>query len=282
MNIVILGNKGQLGRDLLKVFEDGDNTLIGYDLPELDITNYQALKQDLYEAMPGLVINAAAYTDVEAAEDDELDAFNSNEVGAANVAKLTHELDIPVVYISTDFVFDGAHDKPYKTDSATVPLSVYGRSKLAGEMVTRETNPKHYIVRTAWLYGPGGNNFVEKMLALSENHSSLKVVSEEVGAPTHTWDLAEAILALIQTQLYGTYHVVNRGSCSRDEFAKKIFSLAGKDVEVTPCLSSEFPTKAKRPAYSVLDISETETVVGYSMRSWQDALRYYLKRREQS
>ena len=282
MNIVILGSKGQLGRDLLKVFKDEDNTLIGYDLPELDITNYQTLKQDLYEAMPGIVINAAAYTDVEAAEDNEQDAFNSNELGAANVAKLTHELDIPLVYISTDFVFDGNNDQPYRTDDATIPLSVYGRSKLAGEMVTRETNPKHYIVRTAWLYGPGGNNFVEKMLALSENHSSLRVVSDEVGAPTHTWDLAEAILALIKTQLFGTYHVVNGGSCSRDEFAKKIFSFADKNIEVTPCLSSEFPTKAERPVYSVLDISETEAVMGYSMRSWQDALRYYMKRREQS
>jgi len=282
MNIVILGSKGQLGRDLLKIFEDEENTLIGYDLPEVDITDYQSLKRDLYEAMPGVVINAAAYTDVEGAEDNEHDAFRSNELGAQNVAKLTRELEIPVVYISTDFVFDGTHDEPYKIDDATVPLSVYGRSKLAGEMSTREANSKHYIVRTAWLYGPGGNNFVEKMLSLSEQHSSLKVVSDEVGAPTHTWDLAEAIQALIGTNLFGTYHVVNSGSCSRDEFARKIFLYSEKDVEVTPCASDEFPTKAERPAYSVLDISGTESVIGYSIRSWQDALRYYMKRREHS
>ena len=280
MNVVILGSKGQLGRELLDIFDDGENMVIGYGRTELDITDYQALKRELHETIPELVVNAAAYANVDGAEENENDAFQTNEVGAANVAKLTHELDIPVVYVSTDFVFDGEHSQPYKPDDAVRPINVYGRSKLAGEMVTRETNPKHFIVRTAWLYGPGGKNFVETMLELSEHRSSVEVVYDQVGSPTHTWDLAEAILALTKTQLYGTYHVVNSGSCSRDKFVEIMYSFAEKDTKVIPVTSDHFPTKSKKPAYSVLDVTDTESVIGYSMRPWQDALRYYIKRRE--
>ncbi|PCJ57352.1 MAG: dTDP-4-dehydrorhamnose reductase [Candidatus Hydrogenedentota bacterium] len=278
MKVIIFGAKGQLGRDLQLVFQD-EWDVTALNLPELDITDEAAVQEAVAQAKPNVVINAAAYTDVEAAEDDEASAERVNVDAARFVAKAAYGIEVPVVYISTDFVFDGKQSTPYKPDDAPSPLSVYGKTKLDGEIATRETNPHHFILRTAWLYGPGGNNFVEKMLALAEGRSELKVVHDEVGSPTHTWDLAEAVKGFCETKNFGTYHVVNSGQCSRDEFARAIFEHANLDITVHPCTSSEFPMKAERPAYAVLNTDTTETVLGYRMRPWQDALQYYLKRR---
>jgi dTDP-4-dehydrorhamnose reductase len=205
-----------------------------------------------------------------------------NEIGAANVARAAAASDIPVVYYSTDYVFGGAKRRPYEVDDAIAPICVYAQSKTAGEEATRAANAKHFIVRTAWLYGPTGNCFPEKMLRLAAERPELKVVDEEIGSPTHTYDLAEATMALVEKAPFGTYHGVNNGSCSRYTFAKRVLELAGVDTPVLPCSSSEFKSKAERPLYSVLSTTAIQSATGYTLRDWEDALAHYMVRRTAS
>lgn len=278
MRTVIFGAKGQLGRDLVARFRrDGD--VLGVDLPEVDVADARAVESVCQEFHPDQVINAAAFTDVERAEDEEAAAFLANETGAAHVASAAALFEAPVLYYSTDYVFGGTRRAPYEPDDPIETLSVYGRSKAAGEAATAAANPRHFIVRTAWLYGPGGNNFVEKILRAAATRPELRVVHDEAGSPTHTWDLAEATAALLATSAYGAYHAVNAGACTRDEFARAIVRLAGLDTKVTPCSSAEFPAKAQRPAYSVLSNARLERNTGYVMRAWEAALEAYMARR---
>ncbi|MBI5093667.1 MAG: dTDP-4-dehydrorhamnose reductase [Candidatus Hydrogenedentes bacterium] len=281
MRTLILGSKGQLGRELLRVFAV-DGPAQGVDLPELDISNAVAVARLLDGAAPDLIINAAAYTNVEAAEEDREAAFRANEDGARHVAEAASIRKVPVVYYSTDYVFGGSKTTPYEPQDAISPIGVYAKSKAAGEKATVGANPRHFIIRTAWLYGPGGNNFVEKILRAAGTRPELRVVSDEVGSPTHTEDLAQATRALCKTVAFGVYHAVNEGSCSRFEFAQAILSLAGVKTPVKPCMSSEFPTKAERPLYSVLSNAKLERVCGHRMRPWKAALERYLQRRENS
>jgi len=278
MRVLIFGNAGQLGRDLTKVFS-ADAHVTGYDLPSVSIADVAAVHDCIVRDKPDLVINAAAYTNVEGAEDNADDAFKINEGGARIVADATRAAGLPLVHISTDFVYDGRKRIPYEPTDAPNPLSVYGKSKLAGDEAVRVTNPKHFILRTAWLYGPGGNNFVEKIIGAAKKNPSLKVVSDEVGSPTHTWDLAEACRSIAGTHAYGLYHAVNAGATSRDEFARKFLELAGIGTPVNSCLSGEFPVKAARPAYSVLSTATLEAASGYRFRPWEDALAHYIRRR---
>ncbi|MBI2425325.1 MAG: dTDP-4-dehydrorhamnose reductase [Candidatus Hydrogenedentes bacterium] len=279
MRTLILGAKGQLGRDLMEVFA-ARGAVKGCDLPQLDIADEVALQPVVEQFAPTIIINAAAYTDVEGAEDNLQDAFLANETGARNVAELSAYHQIPVVYFSTDYVFDGTKNAPYVPSDPVAPLGVYGESKAAGEAATRITNARHFIIRTAWLYGPGGNNFVEKIIQAAETRPKLRVVDDEIGSPTHTRDLAEATLALTQTEAYGTYHAVNAGDCTRYNFAKEILRLTGIGSTLDSCASSEFPTKAPRPRYSVLDASSLTEACGYEMRPWQEALLNYMDRRK--
>jgi dTDP-4-dehydrorhamnose reductase len=278
MRTLIFGSKGQLGRDLMAVF-GREGEAHGYDLPETDITDDTTLQPlaDLFR--PTLIINAAAYTDVEGAEDDLENAYLVNETGARNVADVARFFDVPVVYYSTDYVFDGTKKAPYTPEDAVAPVSVYGKSKAAGEAATRRANHRHFILRTAWLYGPGGNNFVEKIMKLAADRPEIQVVNDETGSPTHTWDLAEATLALARGEAWGTYHAVNAGSCTRFELAQEILRLAGLKTDVTPCGSDAFPAKAARPGYSVLDTAVLESVSGHRMRDWREALADYMRRR---
>jgi dTDP-4-dehydrorhamnose reductase len=280
MRTIVFGAKGQLGRDLCARFRrEGD--VFAADLPELDIADFAAVDGFVREARPDLAVNAAAYTDVEAAEDDPGSAFLVNETGAANIGRASARAGAPVVYYSTDFVFDGEGKRPYTPEDAPAPLCVYGKSKLAGETATRENNDRACIVRTAWLYGPGGNNFVEKILRAAQTRPSLTVVEDEVGSPTYTFDVAEATAALAAAGGIGTYHVVNSGSCSRYEFARKTVELAGLDVAVEACSAGVFPMKAKRPLYSVLSNEKYEKLTGKPMRGWREALASYIQRRRQ-
>jgi len=279
MRALIFGAKGQLGRDLMRVFHSAGEVQ-GHDLPEVDITDESALYPIVNEFAPTIIVNAAAYTDVEAAEDDLERAFLVNEAGARNAATLAAYNQVPILYFSTDFVFNGESDVPYPPDAPIAPASVYGRSKAAGEAATRKANPHHFIVRTAWLYGPGGNNFVEKILAAAATRPELQVVEEEIGSPTHTLDLAEAAFYLARTEAYGIYHGVNRGACSRYELAVEILRIAGRGTRVTPCAADAFPTRAPRPKYSVLDPTSLEAVTNHRMRPWREALRDYMSRRE--
>jgi len=278
MRTLIFGNKGQLGRDLTEVFSR-ECVVKGYDLPEVDIADEVALQPMVEEFGPDLLVNAAAYTNVEGAEDDFAAAFLANETGARNVAELAAYHKIPVIYISTDYVFDGTKGAPYEPGDPIAPLGVYGKSKAAGEHATVVANPQHFILRTAWLYGPGGNNFVEKVLRAAETRPELNVVDDEFGSPTHTYDLAEVALAIAKTQAYGTYHAVNTGSCNRFDFAKAFLDMAGLKTTVTPCPSSDYPTKAARPLYSVLDPTSLMAASGYTMRPWRESLAHYMERR---
>ena len=278
MRTLIFGAKGQLGRDLLGVFSRVGEVR-GHDLPEVDIVDEAQAFRVAEEFGPELIINAAAYTDVEAAEDNLTDAFRVNETGARNLAEVAARLGVPIVYFSTDFVFDGRRTTPYEPDDAAAPISVYGKSKLAGEHATKQGNSRHFILRTAWLYGPGGNNFVEKILVLASQHPELRIVSDEVGSPTHTLDLAEATLALARTKAYGVYHAVNEGAVSRHDFARRILELAGVNTPIEPCFGAEFPAKARRPAYGALSTARLREACGHTMRPWDDALVDYMRRR---
>lgn len=279
MRVLLLGAKGQLGRELMRAFA-AEGVVQGVDLPEMDIANAAAVARLFQTAQPDLAVNAAAYTNVESAEDDRAAAFAANETGARNVAEAAAARRIPVVYYSTDYVFGGTKTTPYEPADAMAPIGVYAKSKAAGERATAAANSQHFIVRTAWLYGPGGNNFVEKILRAAATKPELRVVSDEVGSPTHTEDLAEATRALCRTRAYGIYHAVNEGACSRFEFAQAIIRLAGLRTPITPCASAEFPAKAERPRYSVLSNRKLERVTGHRMRPWREALERYMQRRE--
>ncbi len=279
MKILVFGSRGQLGRELCRMFRE-DAEVAGVDLPELDIAERGSVAEIVARNAPDLVINAAAYTDVEGAEDDREGAFAVNETGARNVAAAARAAKAPVVYYSTDYVFFGAQDKELEPEDPVMPRGVYAESKAAGEEATRSANPDHFILRTAWLYGPGGNNFVEKILRAAEARPELKVVQDEVGSPTHTFDLAEATRALCTTAAYGTYHAVNGGQCSRYEFTLEIFRLARVATPVSPCTMAEFPMKAPRPHFSALSTRKLTEACGYVMRPWQHALAHYIERRK--
>lgn len=278
MRTALFGSKGQLGKDINIIFSEFGE-VCGSDLPELDIADADAVNDFVKDSSADIVINAAAYTNVEAAEDDSENAFLANEVGARNVAMAANQINVPVVYYSTDYVFGGLKTTPYLPDDKIAPIGVYARSKTAGEEATRLATDKHYILRTAWLYGPGGNNFIEKIIAAAKSRPDLKVVDDEIGSPTHTLDLARATAELVKSDAFGTYHAVNNGSCSRYEFALKILELAGIDTPVNPCSSAEFETKAERPLYSVLSTHTLEAASGFKMSMWDEALKEYMSRR---
>lgn len=280
MRTMVLGAGGQLGRDLVRAFRAAGETR-GFDRSTVDICDEASLHRAMGDFSPDLILNAAAYTNVDGAEEDLEQAFMTNEAGARHVAEVAAYRSIPVVYFSTDFVFGNAKVSPYEVDDPIAPLGVYGASKAAGEAAVRKVCPQHFIIRTAWLYGAGGNNFVEKILRAAATRPSLQVVEDEVGSPTYTRDLAEATFYLVRSRHYGTYHVVNGGACSRYEQARAIAQIAELPVEIVPCPSGTFPTKAARPRYSVLSNEAYETVTGHTMRSWKDALMAYMQQREE-
>jgi len=277
MRTLIFGARGQLGRDLAGVFASA-GPVMAYDLPELDIADSGQVRKAVFDFGPDLIVNAAAYTNVEAAEDDAPGAFRANAEGAAVAARAAHEAGIPVIYYSTDYVFDGHKRTPYVEDDPVAPIGVYARSKAEGEMRVREAAPKHFILRAAWLYGPSGNCFPKKILERAKKYPELKVVDDEIGSPTHTLDLAEATFAIAQTEAFGTYHAVNAGQCSRYELAKTVLDLAGETVPVRRCASSEFPAKAARPLYSVLSTEKLRRASGFAFRDWKDALVHFMAR----
>ncbi|HOF40111.1 MAG TPA: dTDP-4-dehydrorhamnose reductase [Candidatus Hydrogenedentes bacterium] len=281
MKVLVVGAKGQLGRELCLLF-GADADVTGVDLPQLDITDHDSVETLVADTAPGIIINAAAYTDVEGAEDNRELAFAVNETGARIIAGAARRAGVPVVYYSTDYVFFGAQDDALEPSDPIMPRGVYAESKAAGEEATRNANPDHFIIRTAWLYGPGGNNFVEKILRAAATRPAVKVVQDEVGSPTHTFDVAEATRALCATTAYGTYHAVNSGQCSRFEFTREIFRLAGVGTPLCPCTADEFPMKAPRPSYSVLCTRKLTRACGYVMRPWQQALAHYFQRRKEA
>lgn len=274
MRILVTGANGQLGREVAR--QGKDHELILTDVDTLDITNSKAVKDVIRLNNPEAVIHCAAYTNVDGAEADEDNAFRINVIGAQNIAAGCEEIGARMVYVSTDYVFDGTGTKAYREFDPVNPQTVYGRTKWQGEEIVRQILGRHYIVRTAWLYGEG-NNFVRTMLKLAKENGCVRVVHDQVGTPTSTVDLTRTIFRLLESDSYGTYHATCQGECSWYEFACEIFRQAGFAINVIPVTTAEFVRPAKRPAYSTLDNYMLRMSVGDPMRSWQDALAEYLK-----
>lgn len=279
---LIAGSGGMLGTALQRVLAARGERFDAPAESEFDITNaaqvaarVREFARSLETDEGGVLINAAAYTNVERAEDDPDTAYAVNDAGAANLAWAAHEAGIGFVHVSTDFVFDGAKDGAYGEQDAPNPLSVYGASKLAGERSVLEADPSALIVRTAWVYGPAGVNFPVKILAAAREGRALKVVTDEVGSPTYTLDLAAGLLDLAEAGARGLFHLAGAGSCSRYELACEVLRVARVDVEVEPVHSASFTVKAARPANSVLDCAKASEL-GVMMPAWEDGLRRFL------
>lgn len=270
MRVVITGANGQLGTDLARAFAGEE--LFLWDLPEHDITDFTAISSEIEKVNPDLIVNSAAYTNVDGCESDAETAYKVNTVGTQNLAIAARAAGSAIVYVSTDFVFDGNKGEPYTEFDDPNPLSVYGRSKLAGERYVAEFTDRHFIVRTAWLYGHGGNNFVKTILKLARERDELRIVSDQVGSPTYAMDLAFKIAEIARSGGYGIYHAVNSGSCSWYEFTKEILVQAGIEVSVVAIGSDELDRPAKRPSNSVLRNLSLELRGMKPMRPWREAL----------
>lgn len=274
MKILITGAYGMLGSDLREVLKNQELIVTGSK--DLDITDEGNVIDFICENSPDLVINAAAYTAVDDCETNYDDAYAVNALGPKNLAIACNKQDIPLIHISTDYVFDGSKRTPLIETDKLGPQSAYGKTKLAGEKFIQENTDKYFILRTAWLYGLHGNNFVKTMLDLAENHDEITVVHDQVGSPTYSFDLAVATTNLLFSDKYGIYHVTNEGACSWCEFAKLIFELSDVDVKVIPVTTEEFPRPAPRPHYSVLDNKKWNSSGFVPMRTYKEALSEYL------
>jgi dTDP-4-dehydrorhamnose reductase len=277
MLVLVTGIGGQLGFDVVKELTAKGHEAVGVDRAELDITDELAVTAYIQNLKPEAIIHCAAYTNVDAAETDQEGAYKVNALGTKYLAEAAKLVDTKMVYVSTDYVFDGNGTEPYEVDHPTKPLGVYGETKLVGETLLQQTLDKHFIVRTAWVYGINGNNFVKTMLKLGQDRKEIGVVYDQVGSPTYTVDLAKFLVELIDSEKYGVYHASNEGVCSWHEFAVEIFKQAGMDVQVNPLTSEEFPRPAARPKYSVLSKKKLEEEGFTPMRDWKEALREYLE-----
>lgn len=290
MKILILGSKGQLGSELQDILKSGRADLgeiseniknakvIPMDLNELDITNLEQVKDKIKTLKPDVVINCAAATNVDKCEIDKETAFKVNSIGPRNLAIACEEIGTKIVQISTDYVFSGSSKIPLAEYDLTCPCNVYGKTKLLGENYIREFASKYFIIRTAWLYGFSGHNFVYTMRKVAKDNNYIKVINDQKGNPTNANDLAYHILKIIATEEYGIYHCTGKGECTWYEFAKLIVELSGEKCEVRPCSSEDYKTLAKRPKYSSMDNMMFRNTVGDEMRNWEDALKSFISK----
>ena len=276
MKVLVTGTKGQLGYDVVKELEKRGHTAVAVDIEEMDITDAGSVDQVITEAGVEAVIHCAAYTAVDAAEENEELCRKVNAEGTENIAKVCKKLDLKMIYISTDYVFDGEGERPWEPDDKRHPLSVYGQTKYEGELAVEKYLEKYFIVRIAWVFGVNGKNFIKTMLKLSETHSELNVVDDQVGSPTYTYDLAVLLVDMVETEKYGRYHATNEGLCTWYEFAKEIFRQADVDIKVNPVTSEMFPTKATRPKNSRMSKEKLEENGFHRLPTWQNALERYL------
>jgi dTDP-4-dehydrorhamnose reductase len=273
MRVVITGHNGQLGRQLQNAF--ASHELLRLDLPDSDIADPSA-SRTIAAWRPDLVLHAAAYTDVDGCEGNPDKAFTANAVGTQNVALGAQQAGAALLYVSTNEVFDGTRRDLYREWDPVNPVSVYARSKAAGEQIVRDLLDRFYIVRVAWLFGPGGANFVTKILAAVERGGALRVSADEFGNPTYAPDVAAAIARLVTAGHYGIYHLTNAGFCSRHEFADEILRLAGRpDLPITPILNAEWPRPSRPPLHAIL-ANTNGAALGLAMRPWREALAEYV------
>lgn len=278
MRVLVTGVKGQLGYDVVKELERRGHTAVGVDVEEMDVTDETAVDTVITHSMVDAVIHCAAYTAVDAAEDNVGICNKINVDGTTNIAKVCKKLDIKMIYISTDYVFDGQGVRPWEPDDKiTEPLNAYGMSKYLGEQAVQRYLEKYYIVRIAWVFGFNGNNFVKTILRLGQENGFAKVVNDQFGSPTYTADLAILLCDMVETNRYGIYHATNEGICSWFEFTCEIYKQAGLDIPVTPVSSDEFPAKAKRPSNSRMSKEKLIANGFRKLPSWQDATARYVK-----
>lgn len=277
MKVLVTGVKGQLGYDVVNELEKRGHTAIGTDVEEMDITDAEKVREVLDAEKPDAVIHCAAYTAVDAAEDNVELCRKINAEGTENIAKACKELGCKLLYVSTDYVFNGEGERPWEPDDEREPLNVYGQTKYEGELAVEKYVEKFFIVRIAWVFGINGKNFIKTMLRLGEDHDELTVVADQIGSPTYTYDLARLLVDMIGSDKYGRYHATNEGLCSWYDFAVEIFRQAGMDVRVRPVTSEEYPAKAKRPHNSRMDKVKLEENGFERLPNWKDALGRYLR-----
>ena len=286
MKVFVTGVNGQLGYDVMRELEKrGYNDAVGVDIEEMDITDSESVDRVITDANPDVVIHCAAWTAVDLAEDeDKQDKVHLvNAVGTENIAKVCKKLDCKMIYISTDYVFDGQGTRPWEPDDERNPLNVYGQTKYEGELAVEKWLEKYFIVRIAWVFGQNGKNFVRTMLNLGKTHDKLTVVDDQIGSPTYTPDLARLLVDMAESYKYGIYHATNEGFCSWYEFACEIFRQASefdnayKNVSVSPVTSDKYPSKAKRPSNSRMNKNKLTENGFEKLPAWQDALRRYIK-----
>jgi len=277
MKVFVTGSKGQLGYDVLRELAKRGHTGVGVDIEEMDITDFSSVQSVLRETMPEAVVHCAAYTAVDAAEDNRELCRRVNANGTENIAKVCQELDIKMMYISTDYVFNGNGTRPWEPDDVRNPLNAYGQTKYEGEVAVQENLQKFFIVRISWVFGVNGKNFIKTMLNLGKTKDKITVVDDQVGSPTYTYDLSLLLVDMIESEAYGFYHATNEGLCSWYDFACEIYKQAGLNVEVIPVSSDAYETRAKRPQNSRMSKDKLEANGFQRLPAWQDALSRYLQ-----
>ena len=278
MKVLVTGASGQLGYDVVRELTKRGHEAIGVGSKEMDVTDAKMVEKVITDAKVDVVMHGAAYTAVDAAEDNEEQCRLVNANGTENIAAVCKKLDIPMVYISTDYVFDGQGTRPWEPEDERHPLNVYGQTKYEGELAVQKYLEKYFIVRIAWVFGINGNNFIKTMLRLSKTHDTLTVINDQIGSPTYTYDLARLLVDMMETDKYGIYHATNEGLCSWYEFAVEIFRQAGVSMNVIPVTSAEYKAaKAKRPFNSRMNKDKLEKKGFERLPQWQDALARYLE-----
>lgn len=278
MRILVTGVGGQLGYDVIQELTRREMECKGVDLEDFDISNEEDTKSFILSYRPDAVIHCSAYTAVDKAEDNRELCSAINAKGSKNIAKACREIDATMLYVSTDYVFPGAGESFFETDDTTGPLNVYGQTKLDGELFVKEVLDKYFVVRTSWVFGANGDNFIKTMLKLSETRDEINVVSDQIGSPTYTTDLATLLCDMIVTDQYGTYHATNEGICSWAEFAEEVFRIAGRNTKVNYVITEVYPTRAIRPKNSRLSKRSLDKSEFKRLPEWQDAVERYLVR----
>jgi dTDP-4-dehydrorhamnose reductase len=286
MKVFVTGVKGQLGYDVVKELKKRGYEAIGVDIEEMDITDSMSVEKVIREANPDAVVHCAAWTAVDLAEDEcNVEKVRMvNAKGTENIAMVCKKLDCKMIYISTDYVFDGQGDRPWEPDDDRHPINMYGQTKYEGELAVEKWLSKYFIVRISWVFGLNGKNFIKTMLNLAKTHDTVTVVNDQIGSPTYCYDLAKLLVDMVATEKYGRYHATNEGECSWYEFACEIFRQAGElghdecaRVSVVPVSSEAYPSKAKRPSNSRMSKKKLTENGFEKLPSWQDALSRYLK-----
>ncbi len=277
MKVLVTGVKGQLGHDVVNELKKRGHEPVGVDIDEMDITDSESVNRVIGDANPDAVVHCAAYTAVDAAEDNVDLCRRVNRDGTQNIANVCKKLDCKMVYISTDYVFNGQGTRMWEPDDDREPLNMYGLTKYEGELAVENTLEKYFIVRIAWVFGVNGKNFVKTMLNLAKTHDSLTVVNDQFGSPTYTYDLSRLLVDMIETEKYGKYHATNEGICNWYEFACEIFKTAGIDIKVSPVSAAEYAAKAKRPENSRMSKQKLTDMGFEHLPSWQDALTRYIE-----